>query len=255
MKKYIIVLCIVFAYIGITLLVSNGIKQEKTEKFEYIVFDDNTIWKFNNKKMINVLEKQNVLANKKFFVYTDGNYFGKYNIGNYENDIYLLDDDNNSIKYNGIIFASTQSKKLKLLNMNDKQMIEDKDITFLKNLLKDDTININQNNLKKYLFDIDNDGIIEEICSFSNMFSEENVENRISIIYVIDNDKSKTIIMNKQTKKNSFGNGYEYSINQIGDINNDGNIDIVLMKSDYGSPKIERLFFKNEKGKYSLINS
>lgn len=256
MKKYIIVISAILIYFGFMYFVfsNRGDKDNDTNKNDYYIIFSNNIWKNNSGRFVTISNKEKAFS-KKYNIYVNGEFFGKYNLGNYENNIYLFDDNNNSIKYSGEIFGTTKGD-LTIYPLVEEQ-IELYDLTNASRALKELNINeeISESYLTKYLLDIDNDGIIENIYSLTNMFNEEKQGKGYSLIFLEDNNKINILISDVETNKNSFGKGYEYYINNIVDIDGDKTTDFIISRADYGSPDICYMLIQKQKKEYKITKS
>lgn len=205
---------------------------DKLSDEKYIVFDDYlTITVFNDTvREVNSLPGD--LLKTKFNIFVDGKYFGKYYLRNLDDSVKLLDDNSNSIKYNGNIVANNFDSQMKVSKL-EIENTSSADYDIANKILSDEGISTNFNgsnaNYIKYKADFNGDGNYEYIYSLSNMLRD--VKEGYSFIFTYSNNKYNIIV-----KDTDIGQeGYELSISNILDINNDNNLDIVLAKSKYGN--------------------
>lgn len=225
---------------------------DKLSNEKYIVFDDYlTITVFNDTvREVNVIPGD--LLKTKFNVFVDDKFFGKYYLRNLDDGIKLLDDNSNSIKYNGNIVANNFDSQMKVSKL-EIENTSSADYDIANKILSDEGISTNFNgsnaNYIKYKADFNGDGNYEYIYSLSNMLRD--VKEGYSFIFTYNNNKYNIIAKDIDVGQE----GYELSISNILDINSDDMLDIVLAKSKYGNStecyeiyKSNNMTFKKIKG-------
>lgn len=262
-KKYIILLIILVVYLIVTFLLFYdgkpvlGNKTNKKDKIEYVYFSNNQLWKYDGEKFQSSYNETEVFGDKKFYIYENGTYKGRYTLGLYETTLYLFDDDNNSVSYQGELTGFTDTKNHNVINLENQNLISsDKEnikMYFEKNKL--DYNDLNLNIVYKYLADLDSDGDFETVYDITNMFDEEKKSKGYSLIFAYDNGKIYELIKDIKANSKSFTDGYEYHIKNIADLDNDGFLDFIISKSNYGSPKICYLLMQKERREYKVTKS
>ena len=253
-KKYIIVFIGLVFYLIIMFLIFGDSKNKKNGKVNYILFANNQIWEYTNSEILNVPNVVEIIGKNKFNIYENGTYKGNFNLGLYESKMYLFDDNNNSYKYDGELMGFTDNNKHKVANLIN-QTLDENDTTIIKRVFNNNNLNyqyINLNNVKKYIFDIDNDSKNEIIYNISNMFDEEKEGKGYSLIFVNDNGKINELIKDIKSNEESLLKGYGYYINNIADINNDKKSEFIIAKSKYGSSNLCYMLIESVKNKYKI---
>lgn len=254
MKKsyYVIFLIILMLYFGIIFVFfrEDFTKKEK-KKEEYIYFSYNNFWKYNGLEFINV--STNKIGEKKFYTYENGIYKGKYNLGIYENELYLFNDQNNKIDYQEEILAFSNSKH-QVYPLKTAQIL-DTDYAIIQRYFQSidlDSTSLNPEYIQKYLLDLNHDEKLEEIYRIDNIFEENKKEKGYSLIFIHDNGKIYEIIKEIKTNEKSFSDGYSYGINNIADLDNDNKTDFIISKAKYGASKICYLVVQKIKKEYKI---
>ena len=258
-KGYIALIICLILYLIIMFVVFKGDpKQKQKEKIEeYVLFSNNQVWKYDGSKFLTVANNIEALTNQKFYIYEDGAYKGKYKLGTYENSLYLFDDDNNSINYNGELIGFTDNNK-HIVSPTISQTIDIKDQEIIKQFFDNNHLeyqNINYENVQKYISDIDNDDKLETLYNISNMFDENKIGKGYSLIFINDDDKIYELIKDIETNNKSFSEGYGYYVNNIVDLDNDKIMDFIVTKSKYGSPDICYMLIQKQKKEYKITKS
>lgn len=256
-KKYIIVfICLAF-YLIIMFLVFGDSKNKKNGKPNYILFANDQIWEYNNSEFSNTSNIVEIIGENKFHIYENGTYIGNFNLGLYESKMYLFDDNNNSYKYNGELMGFTDNNKHKVADLVN-QALDENDTNIIKKEFNNNNLNyqyINLDNVKKYVFDIDDDNQNEIIYNISNMFDEEKEEKGYSLIFINDNGKIYELIKDIKSNDESLLKGYGYYLNNIADINNDKKSEFIVAKSEYGSSRLCYLLIQKIKHKYEITKN
>lgn len=259
MKKvyYVIFLVVLLLYLGIVFfLFGDDYKRKTKQDDEYIYFSYDHLWKYDGIEFQDVSDKANIYGEKKFYTYENGNYKGKYNFGLYEDELYLFDDQNNNIDYNGELLSFSKQKHTVYPLENQQLLPSDYDLIkdyFQKHRL--DYSSLNVENVVKYLLDIDQDNQLEEIYNISNMLDEEKKEKGYSLIFIHDRGKIYELIKEIRSNEKSLSDGYSYSINNIADLDNDKKADFIIAKSNYGSPQICYLLIQKIKEQYQITKT
>ena len=256
-KKYIILIMIVVLYLAISfILFYDKPTNKKLKKDTYILFSNN-LWDYNGEKFTNKYLDLKVIGNHKFYIYENAVYKGKYNLGLYESDIYLFDDQNNSIPYEGELMGFTD-KKDHLVAPLDNQVLNTEDETIIQQICNQYNISypdVKKENIYKYSIDINQDGDNEQIYTMNNMFDEEKTGKGYALIFIYEHGKIYELMRDIQSNSKSLSDGYSYYINNIADLDGDQKLDFILSKTSYGSPELCYLLVQKEKREYKVTKS
>lgn len=256
-KKYIILIILIVIYILVTSIFFHKETKKSANKDDYILFSNNVFWHYDGIHFSNVYNNTKVIGKRAFYIYENGNYKGKYNLGFNEEELYIFDKNNDSIDYEGIITGFTDNNKHKIVNLNS-QIISEEDKKIIKKYFTSHKLNYNELNYDtviKYIIDVDNNGKYVDVYAISNMFSEEKKGKGYSLIFINDSGKIYELMSDIKTNKESFSKGYEYSIENIMDLDNDNKMDFIIAKVDYGSPDVCYLLIQKEKKEYKVTKS
>ena len=169
---------------------------------------------------------------KKFEVYIDDIYKGKYEVIDGNNERILLMDNGTKVSTHGYIFGYAGSLKLETYDEKSLEMNEnDKDI--ISKVLSDLNLSPNHklSSFSKRVIDVDKDGIEETIYTISNFSSEEETKERFSLLFMNDDDKI-TMIAKEITDNDGIYDSKIYSVFKVLDIRKDKKLEL-LYQSGY----------------------
>ncbi|MBQ9853645.1 MAG: hypothetical protein IJO57_01260 [Bacilli bacterium] len=248
-KNYIIAIIFVAMYSLTMFLLLYGHISNKTDEF-YLLFEDQQIIYFSNNKWNTMISKEFVNSNK-FLVYENNKYIGKYDI-RFHKQLYLFDNNRESIKISGDFFATCGKNKVDVINF-EISTIDSIDDKYLKKIIKKYDLKINNiDDLEineKILLDFDNDGILEELYFISNMFKMEVEKQGFSFVYYID-DNNINMIFETIVQDGERLDSYSYGISNIIDYDHDGNLEIIITNGQYRPYTPCRSIYKLKRGKY-----
>ncbi len=256
--KHGLLLGIVILYIILCFFAFQPKNDEKELKEPiYMVFGADHKFSYSDGKLAEDDNWNQIFGTKKFYTYSDGKYLGNYSLMQYDTKLYLFDDANDSIEYDGVLFAYWAPKKIDVVNTT--YVKADSDIeTVLRYLIDGSDIVIppleqmwmNQ----KILVDIDGDGKDEAVYAINSMGSEDNYQ-KFSFLCYEDNGEFYRIISSNSTN-NSHQITHYYSIAQIMDLDNDNQKELIVRDIQYGTAAVERYHIYKKKGdNYQLITS
>lgn len=236
MNKYIKIGIILGIYLLIMLIVFFNIdrkgkdKNKDTKKItynkQYIIFDNYLLLEKNGDKYSELPFESGDYLKKKFYTFINDSYSGEYYYRNINSDIYLFDDENNSIDYTGEVMLNTFSKKMSTCKLSKKNLNSSDESIAIKVLKKyniDDAFDINNSNFIKYECDIDNDGNLENIYILNGEI--EFLLPKFSMIFYTKNNVINPISV--------FNDGsYNQTIMKIADIDNDNKMEILTTKTN-----------------------
>lgn len=189
----------------------------------YLIFNDSGAFKYEDNKWTTFNNEEDSIFDKEFNVYIDNEYKGKYEI-RYVNDMwYYFDENNDSQDFSGELFAYNSKDNITLANIK-KEEINENDISYLNDVLKDENIEMNINDYyrinEKVNFDIDSDGKEETIYAISNADVMENQDKVFSTVFYVKNKKTYTLKLDIYDE--SEDNYYLYSVNNLFEMEKNG---------------------------------
>lgn len=219
-KKIIIGIVLIFVLIaiGVYLFLS------KTKKNDtYLIFNDSGTFKYEDEEWTTFNNAEDPIFDNDFNVYIDNEYKGKYEI-RYVNDMwYYFDENNDSQDFSGELFAYNSKDDITLANIK-KQEIDENDISYLNDVLKDEDIKTGINDYyrinEKIDFDVDGDGKEETIYAISNADVMENQDKVFSTVFYVKNNKIHTLKLDAYDSDEE--NYYLYSINNLFELEKNG---------------------------------
>ncbi|MBQ7141314.1 MAG: hypothetical protein IJO32_07425 [Bacilli bacterium] len=229
-KSYIIIFGSLSIYILLVLILF-GKNEKKIIPEEYILIgNDIKLSTYDNKWDTIDNEVFNI---KKFYVYDDNEYKGKFEVKYHNDRVYLFDEKRNSIKLNGNFTAvSSKNIKIKEFKIDSITDINNSIIKKIEEELKIKIDSLEQLSLnQKVVLDFDNDGENEELYLLSNMFNMNNgkIKKGFSLVWYVNNNKIQKLIdlvINEKKRLDS----YSYSISGIIDYNNDKEYELIISK-------------------------
>lgn len=145
--------------------------------------------KYINGKWSNIIDDKDYKL-KKFNIYQDGEFLGKYRIL-YSNNLLSLYDNTKKINYNGNIFGYRGNLKLDLINTEFVSTLNETDKYAINGALSELGLK-NTNNLsyvEKKEIDVNNNGILDTVYCINNYYVDDDNNERFSIIFsIIDNN-------------------------------------------------------------------
>lgn len=185
-------------------------------------------------------KKTNFNKNKIYNIYIDGilKYTGKLE----------LRDDSTYFNENKLDNFLASNKKIKTLNFEKEDISLESAKEILNEFGFNDFLELTVSN--KINIDYDNDGQVETIYYFSNVFANEPQNQIFTIMYTIDNNKKK--ILYNQTFNEDI-NGCVGYISDIIDINNDNKFELIYKCTYFDKIGTKLKIYNLKDNNYKLI--
>lgn len=242
-KKSFIILGIVFVLYLLVLFVfiPLGNKDRENQYITYLIVGSNVKWQYEDGKW-NVMEDENKkIGYNRYECYANQKYLGNYSLSSYQNKWYLFDRNNDSIDYEGVLFAY-YSKSEMTVSEEKAQQIDIAGQTYLTEYLEEKGVSLhNYTNLvvnKMYHMDFDGDGKKEKLYLASN-FRDQNVEGKVFSIVFYEKNGGIHIIKEKIEQKDAGMLLPYYDIIAVFDFKNDGKYEFIMQDVPFsrGDPK------------------
>lgn len=224
MKKKIIFLSIVGSILILYLVFTTGIAQTNVFAFlnpQYIIIKDKAILYQDGQTWqelsINSDNAKKALK-KKYTVYSDSKTFKNVQLTYRENKWFLL-EENSEIKNFRI---AVLKNNIKLADYKLSNGIDDDDILVTDAIKKVDGVITQNYEYEKIIYDLDNDGIKENLYLATNISLEPNSIVPKSVIFIEKNNKI-TIIDSADL--------YRFDIEEIIDLDSDNQYELIIRKS------------------------
>lgn len=245
--EYVFVIVCLLLYLLLYLFVFPKKKnnENKTEPI-YIVLNAEQKFAYHNGKLESSADWNEILGTKKFYSYSDGNYLGEYKLMIYNTALYLFDDNNNSIDYDGTLFTYSSPKKLELVNT--RYINADEEIgEVLRTLAVENNVVVppidELQMSQKIPVDLDGDGNLETIYSINYL----NDMQSFSFLYYKKDGKLYRIASSVGTKENQNYINF-YSITQVMDLDDDNKKEIIVRNRKYGTVAVDEYMVYKKKG-------
>lgn len=236
MMKYIkfitIIVLLIFAFVLLFAYKDNEHDFEINEAF--ISIDNNNFievkndeWKYVSSDDLLDFEWQ------KFNIYSGKSFLGNFYI-QFNERWYIFDDDNNSIKYDDVLFM-IRGTEVQFYDF-DFQNISDNEYDDIINLLDDLNISYDENNLncQKIYIDADGDGSDELLFTVNNTSYEEENGDLFSLIYLLKDSKKYFLEKSVQDSDSYYKMPY-YDVSYIANIGNSDSYKFIIYKSYFSS--------------------
>lgn len=221
---------------------TNNVNEEK----KYLVIGNISNNLFSNgsfsKVSTNEIEKI-----EKYKVYVNNKFYGDYKL-KHVNNWNLFDKSNEYVHYNGSLIAFSTNFNVKVRDYKVRQL-NDKEKNALKNDYKLPTFSSLITN-QVVDFDLDSNGVLDQIICITNMDENDNIKNNFSILFIKLNDEKITLIEEKESDAK-----YVYSIYAIINIDVNNKDGFVISKTEgYISekPKVSNLIYNYKNDKYVI---
>ncbi|MGN0973738.1 MAG: hypothetical protein ACI4OT_03250 [Bacilli bacterium] len=240
---------IIFGILAIIICLGIIIKSNLDSRKSFIIIDTET-WAYTDKEWYNLNNTSNVFDNYDFNVYADNKYQGKYEM-KYFNDIwYFFDEENDSHKFNGDIFAYAGSEKVDLIDIS-KEELNENDLSTINNALKEKNTSISSLEeltiKEKIEYDFNKDGQLETIYNINNISNDYSNEQVFTCVIYQD----KIMIYDDDIKENE-DDLYSYNLKYLINFENKNNLILSAGKNlDISSTKY--LMYTFSKNKFEKI--
>lgn len=221
-KKVPIIIAVILFVIGIILFfVFRDTKQEEVKSdISYLVIGNESIWENKNNSWKKITYDD--VNNKKFNVYIDNMYSGKYTLkygkvwNLYDNSVLVMYED---------LFVAMSDVNWDIVNINIDS-ISKEDLIYISSVLNSkyslEDITLNE----KVNVDLNNNGVLDTIVNVGNL-NRDGLDKYFSLVYVIIDGK-KEILINEDIDVKDNLNYPIYRINSL--LRKNGLINIILHK-------------------------
>lgn len=244
-KKVPIIIAVILFVIGIILyFVFRETKQEEVKSdISYLVIGNESIWENKNNSWKKITYDD--VNNKKFNVYIDNMYSGKYTLK--YGKVWNLYDNSGLVMYEDL-FVAMSDVNWDIVNINIDS-ISKEDLIYINSVLNSkyslEDITLNE----KVNVDLNNNGIIDTIINVGNL-NRDGLDKYFSLVYVIIDGK-KEILINEDIDVKDNLNYPIYRINSL--LRKNGLINIILHKGYFSEAGTNgNKMYKIIDGKYEL---
>lgn len=254
--EYGIVILLIVLYL-VLYIFSNDFQtnQKKVKEPIYVVINAKHQFTYQNEKVVSSLDWNEIYGTKKFYSYSDGIYLGQYSLMKYETGLYLFDENNNSVDYNGTLFTYSSPQKIETVNTNFVSLDAEirgvvSEVARENNLVMPSDEQLTS--LQKINVDLDGNGDLETIYSASSFESKTNPQ-QFSFVYYKDDGKLNKIVFNSSNDNNEM---YYFSMTQAMDLDNDNQKELIIQRLKYQTIAVDDYMLYKYKGKeYQLLAS
>lgn len=249
-KTYIILIIILFIFFIIMFLLF-GVDNIRKNKYETsIIVGEDSVFALRKQKWYNV-QKYDDFNWKKYNIYLNNEYFGKYYLWN-DDKWYAFDKEKNPIDLDGSLLGINSNYKVNVYNFKAEDVV---DSTYIDKVLSDNEITSSKFTSKyKVNFDFDNDLVDEDFYVISNAFIlDDQPEKIFSIVFMVKDEEIKYIY--KDVRKNTSLNGCKPYINSILDIDNDNKYEFILGCAEYSVSKNNIMLYQLKNNEFKILIS
>lgn len=221
-KKVPIIIAVILFVIGIILyfLFKDAKQEEVKSDISYLVIGNESIWENKNNSWKKITYDD--VNNKKFNVYIDNMYSGKYTLK--YGKVWNLYDNSGLVMYEDL-FVAMSDVNWDIVNINIDS-ISKEDLIYINSVLNSkyslEDITLNE----KVNVDLNNNGVLDTIVNVGNLNTDE-LDKYFSLVYVIIDGK-KEILINEDIDVKDNLNYPIYRINSL--LRKNGLINIILHK-------------------------
>ena len=233
--KKVSIFILIFLLVGsIVFFLTIGVRLITKNKDNVIVIGNSGGFKKVNSRWVGIYSKKDLksCSGKKFNVYVDNSYFGRYKIF-YDDKWYLYKNNNTPVNYEEEnMLALSGSIKYKIADFSTHDI---DDTTYVKKVLKENNLSEDSPLTYSYYidFDLNNDGVIERIYTISNKFPYEDIGN-ISFGYIFTVKDGKIIYLYKDKKEiDDIYSGCNPYISNFIDVDEDNKFEVIVGCSYY----------------------
>ena len=225
----------------------NNKNSNKVKENKYLVIDNISNLNYSDGVFSRVKNKEIEKA-EKFKVYVNNKYYGDYKLKNVSS-WNLFDKNDEFVNYNGDLLAFTDNFNIKVRNNYKIRELDEKDKVYLiNNFSLNSFSNLVVNEVVDY--DLDDNGVMDQIINISSIDENDNINNNYSIIVLTLNNEKTTLIDERVENAK-----YVYSIFGIINIDNNEKDSIILTKTEgyiSESPKVSSLIYNYKNDKYMI---
>ena len=249
---YLIIIMVVFAVV--MFLVFAKPRLETENKSAVFIVGDNTVWKYDNNKWLNVTIKSSKkkLDWQTFNVYSNNKYIGDYLLL-YDDKWYVFSKKKKAINLDGELLAYQANYNINILKFNSLNISAD---DYVYQVLSNNNIGLSSRftTLSKTTIDFDGDGETEDFYLVSNAFSSDfNPEYVFSFVFMVKDGKIYEIY--NDVSKNEFYNGCKPYFKSFLDVNDDGIYEFILSCGKYSSEGVTDMLYNYSKDGFKILIS
>ncbi|MBS7021183.1 MAG: hypothetical protein KH135_04895 [Firmicutes bacterium] len=242
-KKSFIILGIVFVLylLVVFVFIPLGNKDKENEYITYLIVGSNVKWQYEDGKWDVMKDTAKKIGFNRYECYTNQQYLGNYSLSFYQGKWYLFDRNNDSVDYEGILFAYYSKSNMKVYQ-DEVEPIDNEGQAYLTDYLEENGISLhnyaNLNVNKMYHTDVDGDGEKEKLYVASNFRNSDIKDKAFSIIFYENNGKIQVVKERFESKEASMILPY-YDIIALFDFKDDGKYEFIVEDVPFsrGEPK------------------
>jgi hypothetical protein len=255
--KYIIILFIIISS-SILFFIFKGkdLINKKKASNPIIALENNIMFEYENNKWQKLdysdIEDYNW---KKFHIYSNKEYLGKYYLVNNE-EWYLFDNNKKAVNYDGELLGLDTSHKYKVMTMDENEVEDTLTDPYIQAVLSENNLPANSVMTSSFYLDIDidSDNIEEKIYIISNKFPiDELDEESFGIVFMVKNDKIYTIY--KKIDNEDLFDGCKPYLDYAIDIDQDNKYELIVGCSYYSNNGSIEYIYKWRKNAFKLLVS
>ncbi len=195
-------------FVVVIILYVLGIIGKEADSADIIV-DNSIMFRYVDDTWIEVEKNSYEEYNwNKYNIFADGEKLGRYSVYSYDKKFYVFNDNNGKRDPVNVVGDSVYlGGKIKTEFYNYKiSQLNDEDIKYVTEVL--DAYDVKESDQKKYTYrykvsyDFDNDSKIEDLYVVSNLFSDQEVDDSYSFMFIREDNGKTKLIYNKVYGKN-----------------------------------------------------
>lgn len=194
----------------------------------YMIINENLILTKKGKEWSQIKKINDSLFKKEYSVYSSKGKTDGVTINYSNNNFYYYDNMYKDLNLNKVSVAYTKEfKNIKVADY-DVSFYDNSDDLYMQEVLKDRDISNFKNSVIKSSFDLDSDGISENIYTMTNMSLAGENEKNYSSIFLVKNDKVIDVLDDDSSQP--------YLVQNIIDLDGDGKYEVVVSKGTIDNP-------------------
>ena len=225
---------------------NNGQTNNVSSERKYLIIGNDSRLEYKNGQF-DTAKIKDIENLDKLTVYINNKYYGDYkfkNAGSWN----LFDENDEYVNHNGSLIAFSSNFNIKVRNYKTRE-IDEKEKVFLINNYNISTFsNLTTNEVID--FDLDNNGVEDQIICLSSMEDSNNAKNYFNIVLLKLNNEKTALIEEREEDAKAV-----YSIYGIINFDDSQNDSIILTKTiGYvsESPKVSNLIYNYKNGQYVI---
>lgn len=199
-----------------------------TKSGGYMIINENLILTKKGNEWSQIKKINDSLFKKEYSVYSSKGNTDGVTINYSNNNFYYYDKMYKDLNLNKVSVAYTKEfKNIKVADY-DVSFYDNSDDLYMQDILKDRDISNFKNSVIKSSFDLDSDGISENIYTMTNMSLAGENEKNYSSIFLVKNDKVIDVLDDDTSQP--------YLVQNIIDLDGDGKYEVVVSKGTIDNP-------------------